>query len=178
VFKIIMNIYVQLARSAIEKYIETGKIISVPENLPGEFYKKNGGVFVTIRKRDELRGCVGTYLPFHDNLAEEIIHNAISAATQDDRFFPINAREMPSLNFEVSVLGKPEKIKDTEELNPQKFGVIVKSSDGRCGLLLPGLEGINNGEEQLFLACQKAGINPKRVNELGIYRFETKKYSE
>lgn len=172
-----MSQYVQLAKSAIEEYIKYGKIIDIPENLPPEFYEKKCGVFVSIRNGKELRGCIGTYLPTHKNLAEEIILNAVAACSRDSRFSPIAAEELPTLSIEVSLLNEPEKISSLEELDPKKFGVIVKCSDGRCGLLLPDLEGIDSAEQQLSIACQKAGINPSSKKRLDLYRFSVEKYS-
>ncbi len=170
--------HVQLAKSAIEEYIKTGRIISIPENMPPEFYEKKGGVFVSIHRGKELRGCIGTYLPAHKNLAEEIILNAVAACSKDGRFYPIKKEEFPELSVEVSILGQPEKISNFKELDPKKFGVIVKSSDGRCGLLLPGLEGIEAADQQLSIACRKAGINPATEKNADFYRFLTKKYPE
>lgn len=168
--------YINLAKTAIEKFIKTGRVISVPENLPSEFYEKKCGAFVSIRKEKELRGCIGTYLPAHKNLAEEIILNAVAACAMDNRFTPINKEEFPELSIKVSLLGKPEKISDISELDPKKYGIIVKCSDGRCGLLLPDLEGIDSAFQQFSIACQKGGINPAVDKNIEIYRFTTEKY--
>lgn len=171
-----MNNYIQLAKSAIEEYTKFRKIIDIPEDLPPEFYGEKCGVFVSIHNRKELRGCIGTYLPAHKNLAEEIILNAIAACSKDNRFFPISEEELPGLSVEVSLLSEPEKISDLDELDPKKFGVIVKSSDGRCGLLLPGLESVEIVEQQFSIACQKAGISPILDKSLEIYKFTVRKY--
>jgi len=171
-----MNLYTQLARSAIEEYTKNGKITDVPDNLPPEFYENKHGVFVSIHKGKELRGCIGTYLPAHKNLAEEIILNAVAACSRDHRFSPVTFSELPELKIEVSLLSPPEKIGSPEELNPKKYGVIVKCSDGRCGLLLPDLEGVDDMQQQLSIACQKGGIDPNRDKNFEIFRFEVKKY--
>lgn len=173
-----MNQYVKLAKYAIEEYIKTGKAIAVPENLPPEFYKKQGGVFVSLHEKGKLRGCIGTYLPFHKNLAEEIIENAVAACSRDHRFRPISAEELQKIDMEVSVLSPPEKIRGFDELDPKKYGVIVRSFDGRSGLLLPNLEGVDSVDEQLSISCQKAGINPTVDKNIEILKFTVKKYSE
>ncbi|HOE81323.1 MAG TPA: AMMECR1 family protein, partial [bacterium] len=102
-----------LAKQAVETYITTKKIIKPPKNFPSAFLKKRAGVFVTIEEKDqELRGCIGTYLPVRNNIAEETIYNAIAAATEDYRFMPIQKSELPNLTYTVSILGQPEQILD------------------------------------------------------------------
>lgn len=173
-----MNSYVQLAKYAIEEYIKTGKIVNIPENFPPEFYEKNHGVFVSLRKNKELRGCIGTYLPAHKNLAEEIIKNAVAACSRDHRFVPISAEELVDLSVEISLLGESERISDISELDPKKYGAIVKCPDGRCGLLLPNLEGIDTVEQQLTIACQKGRISPETEKNIEIYKFSVEKHSQ
>jgi len=123
-----MDQYVLLAKSAVENYIKKGEIISVPGNLPEEMSKRKAGVFVTIEKKGELRGCIGTYLPTRINIAEEIIHNAVAAASEDYRFGQIKKDELPYLSYTVSILSYPEEIRDLRTLDPKKFGIIVKTS--------------------------------------------------
>lgn len=171
-----MNRYVQLAKSAIEEYVKNGKVIPIPKNLPPEFYEKKYGVFVSIHKNKELRGCVGTYLPVHRNLAEEIISSAVAACSQDSRFSPVSVEELPNISVEVSLLSQPEKISTLKDLDPRKYGIIVKCFDGRCGLLLPDLEGVDTVADQLSIACQKGGIDPVRDKNLKIYRFTVEKH--
>lgn len=169
-----MNPLVLLAKEAVENYIEGRKRIEVPKNFPEEFLQKRAGVFVTIEKEGNLRGCIGTYLPVFENIGEEIIHNAISSATQDNRFGAVKKTELCHLSYTVSILNPPEKIKDISELDPKKFGVIVKSS-GKSGLLLPDLEGVDTAAEQITICCQKGGIYLKEDN-IEIYKFTVEKY--
>lgn len=169
-----MHSLVLLAKKAVENYIKKGKVIDPPADLPEEFLKQRAGTFVTIEKNNQLRGCIGTYLPTKENIAQEVISNAIAAATKDDRFDPVQEEELSLLSYTVYVLNKPEIIKDLKELDPQKYGIIVQSGF-KSGLLLPDLEGVNTSEEQLFIACQKAGIDPTR-EPITIYKFTTEKY--
>ena len=185
------NPYVKLAKEAVEKFIKEKRIIEPPDWLPEEFFKEKAGTFVTIEKEGQLRGCIGTYLPTKENIAKEIIANAISAATEDYRFGPIVKEELPHLVFTVYILSKPELVKDIKELNPKKFGIIVKTvphtyPNGtdvvfnghiphKTGLLLPDLEGIDTPEKQILAACQKGGINLLE-EKIVIYRFKVKKY--
>jgi AmmeMemoRadiSam system protein A len=184
-----MHPLVFLAKAAVENYINSGIIISPPEDLSKEFLEKRAGTFVTIEKNGELRGCIGTYLPTRENIAQEVIQNAIAAATEDWRFGPVQKEELPSLSYTVYILSEPELVKDISELDPKKYGVIVKSVpispsgdvifDGhfvpKTGVLLPDLEGVDTVEKQIFIACQKAGIDPQREKFL-IYRFTTEKF--
>ncbi len=173
------NTYCQLAKQAIKNYLENENLLTVPEDLPEHFYTKKCGVFVTIKKGDQLRGCIGTYLPTRENLPQEIIDNAIAAAVRDNRFEPVEPRELEHLTFEVSLLDEPEQILDLENHDPKKHGLIVKSVDYpyKTGLLLPDLDGIDTPQEQFLVCCQKAGINPAKEN-VEMYRFKVEKYSE
>jgi AmmeMemoRadiSam system protein A len=183
-----MHPLVLLAKQAVETFIKERKIIELPENLPKEFLQKKAGTFVTIEKNGKLRGCIGTYLPIRENIAKEVIHNAIAAATEDWRFGPVQKEELPFLSYIVYILSEPELVKDISELDPKKYGVIVKnvpifpSGDvifnghfvPKTGVLLPDLEGVDTVEKQIFIACQKARIDPQRERFL-IYRFTAEK---
>ncbi|HOQ14990.1 MAG TPA: AmmeMemoRadiSam system protein A, partial [Bacillota bacterium] len=119
--------YVRLARNAIEAYVLRRERISVPDGLPEEMLTRKAGVFVSIHKHDSLRGCIGTISPTRSCVAEEIITNAISAATKDPRFPAILPDELGWLEISVDVLGEPEDIESKDELDVKKYGVIVSS---------------------------------------------------
>ena len=166
---------VQLAKDTIENYVRRGKTIQPPEELTPEM-EKLAGSFVSIHKHGRLRGCIGTIEPTQDNVAREVIQNAISAATRDPRFPPIMPDELADLDIKVDVLGEPEPVDGLEELDPRRYGVIVKSArDRRRGLLLPDLEGVDTVEYQVDVARRKAGIRPDEAIEL--YRFEVVRYT-
>jgi len=167
------SVYVKLARETIEKYIRFGKIISPPKNLPEEMISQKAGVFVSLKKFGNLRGCIGTFMPSQKNIACEIIKNAISAAVEDPRFSEVNTSELDNLDISVDVLTVPEEILDVSQLDPKKYGVIV-SSGYKKGLLLPDLEGVDTAEEQIDIARRKAGIYPNE--KVKLYRFEVKRY--
>jgi AmmeMemoRadiSam system protein A len=167
-----MHPFVDLAKKTIETYITEGKIILPPSPLPPEMRQK-AGVFVSLKKHGELRGCIGTFMPSSGSLAEEIIANAISASTKDPRFSPLRKDELQDISYSVDVLSAPEKVNDISELNPKKYGIIIVSGF-RKGLLLPDLEGVNTVEEQMRITKMKAGILPHE--EVQIYRFEVARY--
>ncbi|MBR6295201.1 MAG: AmmeMemoRadiSam system protein A [Treponema sp.] len=161
--------YVKLARASAESYVRNGEIIEVPDWVPGEMLKAKAGAFVSIHKFGALRGCIGTILPTKENLAEEIIRNAVSAVSEDPRFDSVEAEELKWLDINVDVLGEPEKIKSKDELDVKKYGVIVQSGYKR-GLLLPDLDGVDTVEQQIEIARRKGGISPSEKIELS--RFE------
>ncbi|MBA7640483.1 hypothetical protein ES703_48149 [subsurface metagenome] len=170
-----MNSYILLAKQAIENYIENGGIIAQSEDLPEEFLNRSAGAFVTIMKNGELRGCIGTFSPTKESIAKEIISNAIAAATQDHRFGPIQKEELPHLAYIVYVLSEPKIVKDFSELDPKKYGIIVKT-DVKSGLLLPDLAGVDTKEEQIAITCQKGGIDPQ-TEKITIYKFTVERYA-
>jgi len=165
--------YVKLARETIENYIKQGKIITPTLGLPEEMINQKAGVFVSLKRFGDLRGCIGTFMPTQENIAQEIIKNAISAAVDDPRFSPVNVSELEDLSISVDVLSAPEEVKDISQLDPKKYGVIV-SSGYKKGLLLPDLEGVDAVEYQIDIAKRKAGIYPGE--KVKLYRFEVKRY--
>ena len=161
----------KLARETVETYVREGKPPPPPELTPE--MRGKAGVFVSIHKLDELRGCIGTIEPQMQNVAEEIITNAISSATRDPRFPPISPDELGELTYNVDVLTRPEPIESKDQLDPRKYGAIVEAGWKR-GLLLPDLEGVDTVDYQLDICRQKAGISPDEPVKL--YRFEVKRY--
>jgi AmmeMemoRadiSam system protein A len=170
-----MDPYTKLAKDTVESYIKTGKIPPLPSNLPKEMLTTKAGVFVSIHKNKELRGCIGTYLPTQPNIAEEIISNAIAAATRDWRFPPISQKELKDLSYSVYILEEPREIRSLSELDPKKYGILIKSETGKSGLLLPDLDGIDTVEKQLSAVCHKCGINLSDEKVI-ICKFKAKRY--
>jgi len=161
--------YRLLARLSLEYRIKTGQM------LPYEGAKsKKAGVFVSLHKGGELRGCIGTISPTTADISEEIIQNAVSAGLYDHRFPPVNIAELPYITYKVDILDKPEDITSASELDVGKYGVIVENGHKR-GLLLPNLEGVDTVDYQLDIACQKAGIaknEPYKMKRFKVTRYE------
>lgn len=160
---------VKLARLTVESFVLTGQTIAIPTGLPGEILTKKAGVFVSLHKDGQLRGCIGTFSPCYKNIAAEIINNGIEACSQDPRFNPVEAYELQDLEYSVDVLSPFEKISSTAELDAKRYGVIVQNGSRR-GLLLPNLDGVDTPEEQIEIAKKKAGI--RRDEKVVLYRFE------
>jgi len=166
-----MSPLTRLARETVETYVKEGRTLQ-PEELTPEMREK-AGVFVSIHKFGELRGCIGTFEATEKNVAEETMANAINSATRDPRFPPVVPNELEDLTYKVDVLTPPEPIESQDELDPKKYGVIVESGYSR-GLLLPDLEGVDSVDRQIDICRQKAGIAPGEPVKL--YRFEVKRY--
>lgn len=167
---------VVLARRAIETYVRESRVLDPgPEWTPD--MERQAGTFVSLHdRRGQLRGCMGTFMPSLENVALEVIHNAISAATRDPRFPPVQPHELAGLDVKVDVLSTPEPVSGPEELDPRRYGVIVQAVQGwRRGLLLPDLEGIDTVEEQIRICRYKAGIGKDEAVEL--QRFEVERYT-
>ena len=162
---------VKLAKEAVESYVRERKIIKPAELTPE--MKERAGVFVSLKKHGELRGCIGTFEPTMANVAEEIVSNAISSATRDPRFLPVAASELDDLEYSVDILTKPERVKSKNEIDPKKHGAIVECGHRR-GLLLPDLEGVDTVDQQIEICRAKGGISDQEP--VNLYRFEVKRY--
>ena len=163
----------RLAKDAVEAYVLERAIISPPLD-PAPEMRERAGVFVCLKRRGELRGCIGTFEPAEGNVALEVIRNAIAAATRDPRFPPVSPSELPTLHYTVDVLTPPERILAPDDLDVKRFGVIVQSG-ARRGLLLPDLDGVDSVAQQIEIACRKAGIAAGQPMQL--FRFEVRRYT-
>ncbi|MDO8848402.1 MAG: AmmeMemoRadiSam system protein A [Coriobacteriia bacterium] len=161
---------VSLARRTIEVYVRERRVIAAPA-AEGLLASRHGA-FVSLHRGGMLRGCIGTVAPTQPTLAGEILHNAIQAATADPRFPPLEADELADLEISVDVL-QPAEPATIEELDPRVSGVIV-TADWRRGLLLPDLDGVDTAEDQIAIACQKAGIGPHE--NIHLERFRVDRY--
>lgn len=165
--------YVKLARESLEFYIENKGIMKISDDLDNYILENKAGVFVSIKKYGILRGCIGTIFPQKESIAEEIINNAINSGISDYRFNKIDINELDYLVYSVDILQKPVKIKSIVELDVVKYGIIVKN-DNKSGLLLPNLDGVDNINQQLNIALDKAGIS--KNENYSIEKFEVIRY--
>jgi AmmeMemoRadiSam system protein A len=167
----------ELARRTVETFVRERRVLEVPDVADDSLLGQCAACFVSIKTLEgDLRGCIGTVEPAQATLAEELIHNAISAATRDPRFLPVSPSELPSLRYSVDVLSPPEST-SFEELNPKTYGLIVEDGRGRRGLLLPDLEGVETAEQQFQITARKAGI-ASGAEEVKLYRFRVRRYGE
>lgn len=167
--------YVRLARESLTTFLTEGKMSNkLPDYITDEMKINRRGVFVSLKKYGDLRGCIGTIFPATESIADEIIRNAVEAGLHDPRFDEVEYDELLDIDFSVDVLTEPESA-SKEELNPKEYGVIVKSG-GKTGLLLPDLEGVGTVEEQLSISLRKAGIRPGE--NYTIQRFKVIRHKE
>ena len=172
------KIFVRTARKVIEHYLKTKEII-YPDEI--KKYKEKRGVFVTLRKGKELRGCIGFPRPIYP-LYKALVLASIYSATEDPRFEPLKLEELNKVTIEVNILTEPELIKVNDPLEyPEKIKI---GKDGLLleygifsGLLLPEVpveEGWNETEFLSYL-CLKAGLPPDCWIKypVKIYKFQS-----
>lgn len=163
--------FVDLATEAVHTFVKSGRKLSAPKPTPSEMRGK-AGVFVSIKKSGQLRGCIGTFFPTEETIAHEVIANAIKSASADHRFSPITEPELACLTISVDVLSEPEPC-DEIRLDPSRFGIIVESG-WRRGLLLPDLEGVDTVADQVAIAKNKAGI--REGEQVSLFRFTVERH--
>ena len=150
---------VRHARDVVETAVETGSRPPFPDD-PDPVFEVESGAFVTLRKGEDLRGCIGRPRPTQ-SLLEALRSAAVEAATDDPRFPPVRTEELPEITVEVSLLTPPETLEtvDPEVVTVGQDGLIVRH-EGRSGLLLPQVP-VDQGwdaEEFLRATCGKAGL--------------------
>jgi uncharacterized protein (TIGR00296 family) len=172
-----------LARKAVEGYVKTGKKIDIPMKYPEEMKEKKG-VFVTLHKKEQLRGCIG--LPYPQKPLIEALIDAAVSACEDPRFMPLKEEELDDIRIEVSILTEPVLIKDhckkyKKEIELGKHGLILRN--GVCGSLFLPQVPVEQGwdlEEYLENLCCKAGLTADCWLEPAskLYKFEAEVFSE
>ena len=166
-----------LARQTLEQYLKTGKRPKV--RVENKKFLEKRGAFVTLKVEGHLRGCIGYPLPVKA-LYETIVDMAIAAATQDYRFSPLTAEELPRTNIEISVLSLPEPIKDTKEIEVGRHGIIVSKGPHK-GLLLPQVPLEYDWDLETYLrhGCLKAGLDEEEWKRgVDIEVFKAQVFSE
>ncbi|MDD3148323.1 MAG: AmmeMemoRadiSam system protein A, partial [Candidatus Riflebacteria bacterium] len=123
-------------------------------------FKERCGIFVTLKKRGELRGCIG-FVKGVEPLGEAIQEMALAAATRDPRFAPVEAAELDEISIEISVLTPMTDVKSLDEIEIGKHGLMLVAGRN-SGLLLPQvpIEWGWDREEFLTNLCHKSGLPP------------------
>ena len=161
--------YVKLARRAVEELILKDKKYEITEDIPKELLNRKAGVFVTIKTGRQLRGCVGTLTAEKENIAEEIIQNAMNSAGNDPRYAHIEKDELDRMEITVDVIGEFEEIFTDDMLDVHKYGVCI-TKGRKKGFLLPNQTGLETTEQQVTIAKQSAGLRPR--DKAKMERFE------
>lgn len=169
------NPYVRLARDNLSHFLNTGNILEdIPSYVTHNMRTEKKGVFVTLYKDGNLRGCIGTIFPTTNSLYEEILRNSIEAGLYDPRFMDVKKDELKEISFSVDILDRPEPA-IISDLDPKQYGIIL-SSRGKRALLLPNLQGVDTVEEQVEITKQKAGI--RKDEDFTIERFKVTRFEE
>lgn len=168
-----------LARGAVEAHFRN----EPPPRLSSdraEAFGEPRGLFVTLRKLGELRGCIGTLAPTGD-LARVVPEYALRAALEDPRFPPLTPEELPLCQIEISVLTAPERLEAPEQLEVGRDGLILELH-GRRGLLLPQVATEWGFDRERFLAevSRKAGLPPEAWRDplARVWTFRAEVFSE
>lgn len=170
---------IKIAKLAIENYLENGTKLDVPIDCP-DHLKEHLGVFVTLNKNEELRGCIGYPEPIAP-LIDATMEVAISAAVNDPRFPSLTKNELKYVDIEVTVLTKPKLLEVNDpsdypnKINIGEDGLIIEKGFNK-GLLLPQVATEYNMDSKSFLdnTCIKAGLNSScwLSTETKIYTFK------
>ncbi len=170
---------IDIVRKTLIQYTKKGKAY-LPKIEDSELKEKKG-VFITLRKRGVLRGCVGcieSSLPLY----LEARDMAIAAASQDPRFPPLAESELENLQIEVSVLSSLKKVKNPDEIILGEHGVLVKKNS-QTGVFLPQVARETGWQREEFmnnLCLNKAGIRPDSWKNGGcdIFIFRVEAFSD
>lgn len=173
---------VEFAREVVEARTSGEDVPEAPEE---DFFEEKKGVFVTLKKDGELRGCIG--ITQAEYPLKGSIKRAASSCIKDPRFPPLEAKELDKVTVEVTVLTEPELVEADEpegyieKIEIGEDGLLLKSGKSQ-GLLLPQVpvEQGWNGEEFLKGVCQKAGLAPDawRKENTKLYKFQGQIFKE
>ena len=169
----------KISREAIANYLDKGKTPKIEEDFIPASLKQRSGVFVTLRKKGELRGCIGRFVS-DSPLYELLIEMSVASATQDSRFLPVSGKELNSVDIEISVLTPLHKITSISEIVPGKHGIYIKKGKS-SGTFLPkvAIETGWNLEELLgHCARDKAGLGWDGWKDAELYTYEAIVFEE
>lgn len=164
--------YIRLARDTIEYYV-LNKRIPFWDRTKYDIKAQKAGCFVTIKTSSGLRGCIGTVRAKKQDIFQEIVSNAVLSCSEDDRFEEVEDYELDDLYITVDILSELEPVLSVDELDPDKFGIVVSSGE-KMGVLLPALEGIHSVSRQIELALERAKIKPGE--SYSIHRFTVERH--
>lgn len=173
------QLLLKIARNALESYL-AGQEFSLPDMVP-DALKEKRGVFVTLKSKGALRGCIGCIYPV-EQVFEAAGKMAVHAALADPRFPPVTYGELKDIEIEISVLTVPVQVESAEKIVMGRDGVIVKRGTAQ-GLFLPQVAEETGWSKEEFmdnLCCHKAGL-PKgawRNKQTELYTFQAEVFSE
>jgi len=173
----------QLARSTVSSKMKVRRAFldRVPEEV-----KRKAGTFVTLKKKGELRGCIGS-LEAIQEMYRDVMENAEHAAYDDPRFSPLEETELEDVRIEISVLSNPvglvvKNVRElTQKLESEKPGVILRQGWAKATFLPQVWEELPNAEDFLSHLCMKAGLSPDSwtdPNHLELSTYQVEHFAE
>lgn len=167
----------KIARATIVAYVTNRKVPAVSTESPG--LNLHSGCFVTIKQKEELRGCIGNFIS-DQPLYQLVQEMAVSAATRDPRFYPMKVEDLADFTLEISVLSPLEKAASVGEIKVGVHGIYIVKGSYR-GVLLPQVATEYGWNRDQFLqhTCIKAGL-PQDAwqGECDIYIFSAQVFGE
>lgn len=168
----------KIARKTLEKYIRNKVVVDY--DIVDDRLKEKLGLFVTLKKNNELRGCIGIITP-EKSIIDALIEMTITAATRDFRFPKVTPDELSDIKIEVSILSPLKKIENINEIEIGRHGLYLCNGI-RCGILLPQVAIENNWDRDklLEMVSLKAGLHPSAWKDKNseIYTFTAQVFSE
>lgn len=161
----------KVARLTAATYLLHGIPPVLPVHLTAEL-REQRACYVTVLENPGqiVRGCSGSPLPRSATLAEEIVQHTLTALRP-----PLRRADLPNLFFSVGVISQLQRINDASHLDPQQFGLYVRSEAGQTGVVMPQRLGIETGDDQIATALREANINPRHSSP-SLYRFRVTWY--
>ena len=177
------KVILSLARQTLEQAAKDGSQIQVPKHLPDNIphLLEKRGVFVTLQKKGQLRGCIG-YIQTRVALIEGVRDNAFNAAMRDNRFSPVRSAEAKDIDIEISVLTPMKRVSNYKEIEVGKHGVVVRSGYNQ-GVFLPQVapeQGWNREQMLEALCLHKAGLGADAYKDpqTELWVFEAEVFGE
>ena len=163
-----------LARRTLLWHLD-GEDLTNPALFPRQSPPQACFVSLKLEPGDRLRGCIGSLAPTKHTLEEEVVGNAVAAASQDPRFDPVRREELARIRISIDLLTPPEFVESEAELDPFRYGLIVRAGD-RCGVLLPDLPGVQSVARQIAICREKAGLSANEI--IRMERFTVERLDE
>ena len=168
--------YAKIAFDAILFFVSTGQIRKTSESkIPADLKLKMACIVSIYDLNDNLIGQYGDVNSKNDFLYDEIIENAIGAASKDKDNVPIKNEQLNQIKVLVDVLSSPHKIEDKGELKPQKHGLIIKDKTGKTGFIMPNIKGIKTIDKQIEKVKSDYKIT-EDIENLELYYFKSTRY--
>jgi AmmeMemoRadiSam system protein A len=180
------KVLLSVARKSIELYLDYGEqFIPDKDSFPDREFWQERGSFVTLTINEELRGCIGTIIPY-EPLIIDVAKNAVNAAFRDPRFYPLTKEEFPFVDIEVSVLTYPEKVNFNgahdlfAKIRKYEDGVIIKRGFYQATYLPQVWRDIPDKEQFFRTLCLKAGMESECFKDphLEVFTYRVEAFSE